>query len=370
MEHQTKLILKRYLFFNLHIFLKLFNIMCIFCQRGSSEMRECKRSVLRAYHMTSVWSQPKYFPKDSLALFCVNHQVWPSTFLMLRPPIHPQAQIILGKYHKREDFRIEVRLPSSSTNWEKESPCIWKNLISTCCQTNLQWGCLTLMTNSLYTGNLWRRHYLAIWVKSSLKGLMIFYLYFWISKALLLVLTKLLLLLQKHILKLLWTFQVKSLLYLICIMKWLQQMFQNHKNKRRRSFQNATFPLQYPWVSGGMTSWEYPRGVYKNFQDVSISNAASASGQGVTCSWTGLGSAAGRRTTATPNRPPRPLINNSTRQTEAHQSTYTLLTPGRGQRSMERYRQIKKDRRKTRREEKAGEGGRRGYIVRASNSAG
>lgn len=40
---------------------------------------------------------------------------------MLRPPIHPQAQIILGKYHKREDFRIEVRLPSLSTNRGKEA---------------------------------------------------------------------------------------------------------------------------------------------------------------------------------------------------------------------------------------------------------
>lgn len=71
--------------------------------------------------MTSVWSRSKYFPKDSLALYCVNHAVWPSTFLMLCPPIHPQAQIILGKYHKREDFRIEVRLPSSSTNREKKA---------------------------------------------------------------------------------------------------------------------------------------------------------------------------------------------------------------------------------------------------------
>lgn len=36
-------------------------------------------------------------------------------------PIHPWAQITLGKYHKREDFRIEVRLPTSSTNQGKES---------------------------------------------------------------------------------------------------------------------------------------------------------------------------------------------------------------------------------------------------------
>lgn len=93
----------------------------------------------------SVWSRPKYFPRDSPALYCVNHAVWPSTFLMLRPPIHPQAQIILGKYHKREDFRIEVRLPSSSTNWGKESPCIWKNPISTRCWTNLWWGCMIIM---------------------------------------------------------------------------------------------------------------------------------------------------------------------------------------------------------------------------------
>lgn len=101
--------------------------------------------MLRTYHMTSVWSEPKYFPKDSMALYCVNHAVWPSTFLMLCPPIHPQAQIILGKYHKREDFRIEVRPPSSSTNWGKESPCIWKNPISNYCQTNLWWSYLTLI---------------------------------------------------------------------------------------------------------------------------------------------------------------------------------------------------------------------------------
>ncbi|TNN32991.1 hypothetical protein EYF80_056847 [Liparis tanakae] len=45
------------------------------------------------------------------------------------------AQIMLGKYHKREDFRIEVRLPSSSANWGKESPCIWKNPVSSAWRT-------------------------------------------------------------------------------------------------------------------------------------------------------------------------------------------------------------------------------------------
>lgn len=114
--------------------------------------------------MTCVWSRPKYFPKDSPALYCVNQAVWPSTFLMLCPPIHPPAQIILGKYHKREDFRIEVRLPSSCTNWGKERPRIQKNLISTFSQTNLPRSCLT--ANMQVTGNF----------KCSLKFLMTFYL--------------------------------------------------------------------------------------------------------------------------------------------------------------------------------------------------
>lgn len=40
---------------------------------------------------------------------------------MLRPPVRPQAQIILGKYHKREDFRTEVRLLPFSTDGGKEA---------------------------------------------------------------------------------------------------------------------------------------------------------------------------------------------------------------------------------------------------------
>lgn len=74
----------------------------------------------------------------------------------------------------------------------------------------------------------------------------------------------------------------------------------------------------------------------------------------------------GRRATDTPNTPPHPLINNLTWQTEAHQSTYTGPTVGRGQRSMERYRQRRTEGRYERQEEQGQR--RRETVVRAPTS--